>query len=186
MSFSIRATDQRAAASWVDVAVAALVLAASLMLLSATAPSARAATLAMLPDVPAGTIVIRQSERRLYLALDEPGTALSYPVAVGRSGHQWQGRVAVDGKYVDPAWSPPAVVKRAEPWLPAVIPGGAPNNPMGHRALTLTGGEYAIHGTNRPWTVGTAASYGCIRMREADIEDLFQRVSVGTPVVMQR
>ena len=75
-------------------------------------------------------------------------------------------------------------MKRAEPWLPSYIPGGAPNNPMGHRALTLTGGQYAIHGTNRPWTVGTAASFGCIRMRERDVADLFERVSVGTPVLM--
>ena len=75
-------------------------------------------------------------------------------------------------------------MKRAEPWLPDYIPGGSSRNPMGMRALTLTGGEYAIHGTNRPMTIGTAASFGCIRMYNRDIVDLFDRVSVGTPVVM--
>lgn len=186
MSFLLRSDDRRMASSWVDALVAAAVLVATMMVLLASTPPAGAAVPASLTGVPAGTIVVRQHERRLYLTLGEDGTAIVYPVAVGRPGLQWRGQVVVDGKYVDPAWSPPAVVKRAEPWLPAVIPGGSPHNPMGHRALTLSGGEYAIHGTNRPWTVGTAASYGCIRMREADIEDLFDRVSVGTPVMMVR
>lgn len=186
MSFLLRSDDHRTAASWVDAIVAAAVLAATVAVLLASSPPAGAAVPGMLRGVPAGTIVVRQHERRLYFTLGQDGTAVVYPVAVGRPGRQWSGQVVVDGKYVDPAWSPPAVVKRAEPWLPAVIPGGSPQNPMGHRALTLSGGEYAIHGTNRPWTVGTAASYGCIRMREGDIEDLFKRVSVGTPVMMVR
>jgi lipoprotein-anchoring transpeptidase ErfK/SrfK len=67
-----------------------------------------------------------------------------------------------------------------------VIPGGSPGNPMGPRALTLSGGEYAIHGTNKPSSIGTFASYGCIRMYNQDIVDLFDRVSVGTPVVVAR
>ena len=90
----------------------------------------------------------------------------------------------MEGKFVNPAWSPPASVKRDHPELPDVIPGGSPRNPMGVRALTLDRDEIAIHGTNRPESIGTAASYGCIRMRNADVLDLFARVVVGTPVTM--
>ena len=186
MGFSLHVEHRRQRSGIVDIVVAATVLAATLLVMMASSPPARAAIPAYLPGVPAGTVVVRQAERRLYLTLDDAGVAVSYPVAVGKAGKQWHGTVQVDGKYVNPAWAPPREVKRAEPWLPAYIPGGAPNNPMGHRALTLSGGQYAIHGTNRPWTVGTAASFGCIRMREADIEDLFERVSVGTPVMMTR
>ena len=132
-----------------------------------------------------GTIVVRTAERRLYLVLGN-GAALSYPVAVGRPGKQWFGTAVIDGKHVRPAWAPPREVKRDNPRLPNLIPGGAPNNPMGVAALTLSGGEYAIHGTNRPGSIGTYASYGCIRMFNHDIVDLFDRVSVGTPVVVTR
>lgn len=184
MSFIVQSTDSRRSAL-VEAAVALAIALASALVLLASVPPAFAVTMVPSTGVAPGTIVVKQGERRLYFGIGN-GEALAYPVAVGRPGRQWHGAVYVDGKYVDPAWSPPAVVKRQEPWLPAVIPGGAPNNPMGHRALTLSGGQYAIHGTNRPWTVGTAASYGCIRMREADIEDLFARVAVGTPVVMVR
>jgi lipoprotein-anchoring transpeptidase ErfK/SrfK len=132
---------------------------------------------------PPGTILIRTNERRLYFLLAD-GKAIRYPVGVGRSGKQWQGRAEIDGAYVKPAWSPTPEIKRDSPNLPDVIPGGAHNNPMGARALTLSGGEYAIHGTNRPETIGTYASYGCIRMFNQDIIDLFGRVSVGTQVVV--
>jgi lipoprotein-anchoring transpeptidase ErfK/SrfK len=132
-----------------------------------------------------GTVVIRTGERQLYYVRGD-GTALRYRVAVGRPGKQWFGEARVDGKYVKPAWSPPAEVKRDNPRLPDVIPGGAPNNPMGVRALTLDRDEYAIHGTNRPDSIGTYASYGCIRMRNEDIVDLYEQVSVGTRVVVER
>ena len=132
---------------------------------------------------PPGTVVISQSARRLYLITGD-GEPISYPVAVGKSGKQWRGTVQIDGKYRNPAWAPPAEVKRDEPWLPDYIPGGSSRNPMGMRALTLSGDEYAIHGTNRPDSIGKAASYGCIRMYNRDIVDLFDRVEVGTPVVM--
>jgi lipoprotein-anchoring transpeptidase ErfK/SrfK len=92
----------------------------------------------------------------------------------------------VNGKYVQPAWTLPAEVRADNPALPDVIPGGAPNNPMGVAAMTLSGGEYAIHGTNKPGSSGTVASYGCIRMLNQDITDLFERVSVGTQVVVMR
>ncbi len=130
-----------------------------------------------------GTIVIRTGERRLYYVRGD-GTALRYRVAVGKPGKQWFGEARIDGKYVRPAWSPPVEVRRDNPRLPDVIPGGAPNNPMGARALTLDLDEYAIHGTNRPGSIGTYASYGCIRMLNQDIIDLYDQVSVGTRVVV--
>jgi lipoprotein-anchoring transpeptidase ErfK/SrfK len=132
-----------------------------------------------------GTILVRTGERRLYFVRGD-GTAVRYPVAVGKPGKQWFGEARVDGKYVKPAWAPPADVKRDNPRLPDVIPGGAPNNPMGVAALTLSGGEYAIHGTNRPDSIGTFASYGCIRMLNRDIVDLYERVAVGARVVVTR
>ncbi|WP_112661851.1 L,D-transpeptidase [Microvirga flavescens] len=132
-----------------------------------------------------GTIVIRTAERRLYLVRGD-GTAVRYPVAVGRPGKQWTGEARIEGKFISPAWSPPLEVRRDNPKLPDVIPGGAAGNPMGLRALTLDRGEYAIHGTNRPGSIGTFASYGCIRMFNEDIVDLFERVTVGTQVVVER
>ena len=133
---------------------------------------------------PSGAIVIRTNERRLNLVRGD-GTAIRYPVGVGRAGKQWEGWSEVEGKHVDPAWSPPEEVRADNPRLPEVIPGGAPGNPMGLRALTLAGGEYAIHGTNKPESIGTFASYGCIRMYNEDIVDLFDQVRVGTPVVVE-
>jgi len=132
-----------------------------------------------------GTIVINTNERRLYLILDADH-AMRYPVGVGKAGKQWAGTTQIDGKYRNPAWSPPAEVKHDIPSMPNVIPGGAPNNPMGVAAMTLAGGEYAIHGTNRPNSVGGFVSYGCIRMLNGDISDLYQRVSIGTTVVVTR
>lgn len=140
-------------------------------------------------DVPAGvqpgTIVISTSQRRLYL-MGWDGPQVSYPVAVGKPGKQWYGWARIDGKHVEPAWSPPAEVRRDNPRLPDVIPGGSPRNPMGKRALTLDRDEIAIHGTNRPGSIGTFASYGCIRMHNRDIIDLYERVRVGTPVLVTR
>lgn len=133
-----------------------------------------------------GEIVVRQSERRLYLVLGD-GTALRYRVAVGKAGKGWTGRTFIDAKYHRVDWSPPASVRRDMPHLPPVIRAGAPNNPMGARVLSLPG-EYAIHGTSASMrrSIGTAASYGCIRMLDEDIIDLFERVRVGTPVTVVR
>ena len=132
-----------------------------------------------------GTVVVRTGERRLYL-VNGDGTAIRYPVAVGKPGKQWTGATRIDGKYVEPAWSPPSEVKRDNPRLPNLIAGGSPRNPMGAAAMTLAGGEYAIHGTNRPSSVGTYASYGCIRMYNQDVVDLYRRVDVGTHVYVTR
>jgi lipoprotein-anchoring transpeptidase ErfK/SrfK len=136
-------------------------------------------------DASAGTIVVRTSERKLYLVLGD-GKALRYPVGVGRTGRQWAGRSFIDGKYIRPAWSPPPDIRRDKPNLPDVIPGGSPQNPMGAAALTLSGGEYAIHGTNNPSSIGGFVSYGCIRMYNQDVVDLYGRVRVGTPVIVTR
>ena len=132
-----------------------------------------------------GTIVVRTGRRRLYLMLGG-GQALRYPVGVGHAGMQWAGTSSINGKYVEPAWSPPASIRRENPRLPDVIPSGSPHNPMGIAAMTLAGGEYAIHGTNDPASIGHFVSHGCIRMYNADINDLYQRVSVGTTVVVTR
>lgn len=133
----------------------------------------------------AGTLVVRTSERRLYL-VNGDGTAIRYPVAVGKAGKQWAGLKTITGKYYEPDWSPPAVVKRDHPRLPNLIRGGTASNPMGVAAMTLSGSQYAIHGTNRPESIGRFASYGCIRMLNQDIADLIERVSVGTPVHVVR
>jgi lipoprotein-anchoring transpeptidase ErfK/SrfK len=135
--------------------------------------------------VAAGTIVVRTGERRLYYVLGD-GRAIRYPVGVGKAGKQWSGQTYVDGKYLRPAWSPPAEIRRDKPFLPAVIAGGAASNPMGAAAMTLNGGEYAIHGTNRPGSIGGFVSYGCIRMFNDDIVDLYGRVGIGTAVVVTR
>src|ERR1700691_2144344 len=133
----------------------------------------------------AGTIVVRTGERRLYLMLGS-GQALGYPVGVGRAGMQWAGTSTINGKYIEPAWSPPESIRRENPRLPDVIPSGSPHNPMGVAAMTLAGGEYAIHGTTDPASIGHFVSHGCLRMYNADITDLYSRVSVGTTVVVTR
>jgi lipoprotein-anchoring transpeptidase ErfK/SrfK len=150
----------------------------------AAGPSSRARSCrTRAPSVPARSSSGR-NERKLYFVLGD-GKAIRDPVGVGRAGKHWQGRAEIDGKHVDPAWAPPEEIKRDNPRLPDVIPGGSPRNPMGPRALTLSGGEqYAIHGTNRPHSVGTFATYGCIRMFNEDIIDLFDRVKVGTEVLV--
>lgn len=132
----------------------------------------------------AGTIVVNTRERRLYLVLGG-GEALRYTVGVGRSGRQWQGVTSIAGKYLQPNWAPPDAIRADKPGLPAVIAGGSPANPMGAAAMTLAGGPYAIHGTNAPNSIGGFVSYGCIRMFNADITDLFARVRIGTPVVVR-
>jgi lipoprotein-anchoring transpeptidase ErfK/SrfK len=138
------------------------------------------------PRFAPGTIIVRTGERKLYLVTGR-GEALRYTVAVGKAGKQWMGTKFVEEMQVEPAWSPPASVKRDKPWIPNLIAGGTPGNPMGARAIGLgPNGQYAIHGTNLPGSVGTAASYGCFRMHNADVIDLYERVRIGTPVVVTR
>ena len=127
-----------------------------------------------------GTIVVRTGERSLYFVIDEQ-RALRFPVGVGRTGKTWTGVAQVEGKFVKPAWQAPPELGGGP-----VIPGGAANNPMGEAALTLRGGEYAIHGTNRPHSIGHFVSAGCIRMHNRDIVELYRLVGVGTPVIVER
>jgi lipoprotein-anchoring transpeptidase ErfK/SrfK len=173
-------------------AAAALALAAglfgALMMTPRPAQAAeRVVPFAQAGDIAPGTIVISARQRALYYVLDS-ARAIRYPIAVPRSGKEWSGYARVNGKYANPDWSPPAVVRRDHPNLPSLIPGGSPNNPMGVAALTLDRDEIAIHGTTRKMrgSIGTAASYGCIRMFNEDVADLYSRVSVGAPVVMVR
>jgi lipoprotein-anchoring transpeptidase ErfK/SrfK len=132
-----------------------------------------------------GTIVVKTSARKLYFVL-ENGEAITYPVGVGKAGKAWTGVAYINGKFIKPAWSPPTDVKRDKPSLPDVIPAGSSENPMGAAAMTLSVDQYAIHGTNRPESIGGFVSYGCIRMHNRDVLDLYQRVKIGTPVVVVR
>jgi lipoprotein-anchoring transpeptidase ErfK/SrfK len=168
--------------TWLAAASAALVLAAT----TALPQSAQAGGIVGFSgNYSAGTVVVKTNERSLYYVLGN-GKAMRYTVGVGRAGKQWTGTSVIDGKHLAPAWSPPADVRRDNPKLPAVIAGGSPRNPMGAAALTLSGGQYAIHGTNAPGSIGGFVSYGCIRMYNADVLDLYSRVGFGTTVVVTR
>jgi len=169
------------AAGLISRIVTALALAGAASL----APGARAWEIVAFPQsFRPGMIVIKQSERRLYFVRGD-GTAIRYPVAIGRAGMAWQGETYVRAKYMRPSWSAPDVVRADHPYLTSVIPGGSPRNPMGAAALALGLSEVAIHGTSPSMrrSVGTAVSYGCIRMLNEDVVDLYGRVKVGTPVV---
>lgn len=127
-----------------------------------------------------GTIIIKTSERRLYL-VQGGGKALMYKIGVGRPGFTWKGKHSITRKAEWPGWTPPASMRKREPWLPAYMPGG-PENPLGARALYLGSSIYRIHGTNQRKTIGQAVSSGCFRMMNDDVKDLYQRVRVGTRV----
>jgi lipoprotein-anchoring transpeptidase ErfK/SrfK len=131
-----------------------------------------------------GTIVINTSERKLYLVMDG-GRALRYAVGVGREGFQWAGSQKITNKQEWPDWRPPADMLRRRPDLPRYMAGGL-SNPLGARALYLGASIYRIHGSNEPETIGQAVSSGCIRMLNEDVVDLYNRVKVGTQVVVQR
>src|SRR5438552_5508943 len=168
---------------------AAVIAAIALSFLSipatTTPAAARGEVVPYRADVPSGTIIVSTNERRLYLVLGQ-GRAMVYPVGVGRAGRQWAGRSMIESKRIQAAWGPPPDIKREHPENPGIIPGGSPRNPMGAAALTLSGGQYAIHGTNNPGSIGGFVSYGCIRMYNADVVDLLNRVSVGTRVIVTR
>jgi lipoprotein-anchoring transpeptidase ErfK/SrfK len=129
-----------------------------------------------------GTIVIDTPNHFLYLVEGE-GRAIRYGIGVGRPGFTWSGTHAISAKREWPDWTPPDEMLRRQPYLPHFVPGG-PNNPLGARALYLGSTLYRIHGSNEPWTIGTNVSSGCIRMRNADVVDLYERVKVGTKVVV--
>ncbi len=131
-----------------------------------------------------GTIVISTSERRLYYVLPG-GQAIKYGVGVGRPGFEWSGVKTIAMKREWPDWTPPAQMLRRRPDLPRHMKGGV-DNPLGARAMYLGGTLYRIHGSNEPETIGQAVSSGCIRMTNDDVVDLYNRVNVGTKVVVQR
>jgi lipoprotein-anchoring transpeptidase ErfK/SrfK len=133
---------------------------------------------------PPGTIIISTNERYLYLVQGN-GRAMRYGIGVGRDGFQWQGLVKISRKAEWPDWTPPAEMIQRQPYLPRFMAGG-PGNPMGARALYLGATVYRIHGTNRPDTIGTAVSSGCFRLVNADVSDLYERVPVGTKVVIRQ
>lgn len=151
----------------------------------AARPAEAAGELVRFNEAPPGTIVVKTQQRRLYYVV-APGQAIRYPVGVGRAGMQWECDTYITGKYVRPAWSPPEMIKLENPAVPDVIPAGSPSNPMGAAAMTLAGDEYAIHGTNQPSLIGHFVSHGCIRMYNNDVVDLYDRVQVGTPVIVTR
>jgi lipoprotein-anchoring transpeptidase ErfK/SrfK len=130
-----------------------------------------------------GTIVIDTSARFLYLVQGE-GKALRYGVGVGRPGFEWAGRKIVTRKAEWPDWRPPAEMLQRRPDLPVFMAGG-PKNPLGARALYLGSSLYRIHGSNEPHTIGQAVSSGCIRMRNDDVIDLYERVTIGTEVIVR-
>jgi lipoprotein-anchoring transpeptidase ErfK/SrfK len=130
----------------------------------------------------AGTIIINTNERLLYLIQDD-GTAIRYGIGVGRPGFTWAGVRQVTRKREWPDWTPPPEMLKRRPDLPRHMEGG-PENPLGARAMYLGSTLYRIHGSNEPWTIGTAVSSGCIRMRNEDVIDLYERVRVGTRVLV--
>ena len=130
----------------------------------------------------AGTIVVSTRERRLYYVLGD-GTAVRYGVGVGRPGFTWSGMQRVTRKAEWPSWTPPAEMLKRRPDLPRHMAGGV-DNPLGPRAMYLGSSLYRIHGSNEPDTIGQAVSSGCIRMTNDDVADLYDRVKVGTQVVV--
>ncbi|MEL6202700.1 MAG: L,D-transpeptidase [Pseudomonadota bacterium] len=134
----------------------------------------------------AGTIIVDTRDRFLYF-VNGDGTAKRYGVGVGKAGFEWRGTEKITRKAEWPSWRPPASMiareKKKGRILPTFMPGG-PDNPLGARALYLGSTLYRIHGTNQPWTIGQAVSSGCIRMRNEDVTDLYQRASVGARVIV--
>jgi lipoprotein-anchoring transpeptidase ErfK/SrfK len=133
---------------------------------------------------PPGTIIVSTSERHLYL-IQPGGRALRYGIGVGRDGFQWQGLVTITNKKEWPDWTPPPEMIARQPYLPRFMAGG-PGNPLGARAMYLGTTVYRIHGTNRPDTIGTKVSSGCFRLVNRDVADLYERVPIGTKVVIRQ
>ncbi len=130
-----------------------------------------------------GTIFIDTAERRLYLVLPG-GQALRYGIGVGRDGFRWAGTHRISAKKEWPGWTPPSQMRARRPDLPRHMVGGI-DNPLGARAMYLGSTLYRIHGSNEPETIGQAVSSGCFRMTNEDVQDLYDRVSVGTTVVVR-
>jgi lipoprotein-anchoring transpeptidase ErfK/SrfK len=130
-----------------------------------------------------GTIIVNTAERRLYLVLPN-GEALRYGIGVGRDGFRWSGIHRITAKKEWPSWTPPAQMLARRRDLPRHMAGGI-DNPLGARAMYLGSTLYRIHGSNEPETIGQAVSSGCFRMTNDDVQDLYNRVPVGTTVVVK-
>ena len=130
-----------------------------------------------------GVIVVSFGDRRLYF-VNKRGRAISYPIAIPSDSKMWKGQLKVTNKKVNPPWTPTAEMREENPKLPKFVPGGHPQNPMGKRALYLGDTLYRIHGTDAPWTIGSAVSKGCIRMHNQDVIDLYNMTPVGTEVIV--
>ena len=131
-----------------------------------------------------GTIVVQTSERYLYV-IQPGGRALRYGIGVGREGFQWQGLVKITRKMEWPDWTPPEEMIQRQPYLPRWMAGG-PGNPLGARALYLGNTVYRIHGTNQPQSIGTQVSSGCFRLTNPDVSDLYDRIPIGTKVIIRQ
>ncbi len=123
-----------------------------------------------------------------FLFLVEPGgKARRYGVGTGKPGFEWAGTHKITRKAEWPGWTPPAEMIARERAKGRILPAhmeGGPENPLGARALYIGSTMYRIHGTNQPWTIGRAVSSGCIRMRNEDVVDLYERAGVGTTVIV--
>jgi lipoprotein-anchoring transpeptidase ErfK/SrfK len=131
-----------------------------------------------------GTIIVQSDQRYLYV-VQPGGRALRYGIGVGRDGFRWQGLVKITQKKEWPDWTPPDEMIQRQPYLPRWMAGG-PGNPLGARAMYLGNTVYRIHGTNQPQTIGTAVSSGCFRLTNPDVSDLYDRIPVGTKVIIRQ
>ncbi len=129
-----------------------------------------------------GTIIVDTPNTYLYLILGN-GKAMRYGIGVGREGFTWSGVKTVEKKAEWPDWRPPAEMLERQPYLPRFMAGG-PGNPLGARAMYLSGSVYRIHGTNAPHTIGQQVSSGCIRLTNEDVTDLYNRVNLRTKVIV--
>lgn len=160
--------------------LATMALSLALIATAATRATAAPEIVSFQTAYPVGAIVIVNKDRQLYYLLGN-GHALRYPIAIGVPKEQWTGRLFVQSKQKNPGWSPTPAMRRRNPGLPHYIPGGS-RSPLGSRALYLGWSNYRIHGTLVPGSIGQAASNGCFRMYNADVNDLYDRVHLGAPV----
>jgi lipoprotein-anchoring transpeptidase ErfK/SrfK len=135
------------------------------------------------PQYKPGEIVVSFGDRRLYF-ITAPGQAMSYPIAIPREESRWAGVTSVTNKRINPSWTPTPDMMKENPRLPRWVPGGHPMNPLGSRGLYLGSSTYRIHGTDAPWTIGSAVSKGCIRMYNQDVQDLYPRANIGAKVTV--
>jgi lipoprotein-anchoring transpeptidase ErfK/SrfK len=130
----------------------------------------------------AGTLIIDTPHTYLYYVLGN-GRAIRYGIGVGREGFTWSGVKSIERKTEWPDWRPPAQMIARQPYLPRMVAGG-PGNPLGARAMYIGGTEYRIHGTNDPSSIGKHVSSGCIRLKNEDVIDLYNRVQIGAKVIV--